>query len=345
MRKQKSTVRRPRCACAHLSAQLLALSALFILISAYHLGAQAPLQLLQTIALEGVEGRFDHFSADVKGERLFVAALGNNSVEVIDLKAGKRIQALRGVQKPAGVLYLPDSDRLYVASGSDNSLKIFDGASFELLKSITGLNDADNIRYDAKAKLLLVGYGNGALALINPSQPAKIGDIAVKGHPESFQLDPGSKFIFVNVPTARQIALVDRERRGQVGGWSMRQFRGNFPMAFNEGGHRLFVGSREPATLVVLDSESGSLVADLPISGDTDDLFYDADRKRIYISCGEGFIDVVQESSSDKYQRIEKIPTAPGARTSFFIPALNRFALAVPHRDAQKAEIRIYEPK
>ena len=185
----------------------------------------------------------------------------------------------------------------------------------------------------------------GALAALDPVSGMKVATLPLRGHPESFQLQADGKLIFVNVPNARQVSLIDPSRRGQVGGWSMRQFRGNFPMAFHERGHRLFLGSREPPTLVVLDSESGSLIADLAISGDTDDLFYDADRKRIYISCGEGFIDVVEERGSDKYQRLEKIPTAPGARTSFFISALNRFALAVPHRDAQKAEIRIYEPK
>jgi len=307
--------------------------------------AESSLRLLQTIALEGVEGRFDHMSVDVKGERLFVAALGNNSVEVIDLKAGKRIQALRAVQRPAGVLYVPEMDRLYVASGGDNSLKIFNGSSFELLKSIGDLDDADNIRYDTKAKLIYVGYGNGALAVIDPVPAAKIADIKLRGHPESFQLQTEGKIIFVNIPNAHQLALADRDRRGQVGGWSMRQFRGNFPMALHEPSHRLFIGSRQPPTFVVFDSESGSLVAELPISGDTDDLFYDAKRKRIYVSCGEGFIDVVQQSGSDKYERIEKIPTGPGARTSYFIAPLNRLALAVPRRDAQKAEIRIYEPK
>ena len=317
----------------------------FVVLGLPRVRAQPSLQLLQTVALEGVEGRFDHLSADVKGERLFVAALGNNSVEVIDLKAGKRIQTLRGVQKPAGVLYVADTDRLYVASGGDNSLKIFNGASYELLKSLTGLDDADNIRYDAKGGLVYVGYGKGALAIVDPAQATKIGDIAMRGHPESFQLQTQGKFIFVNVPNARQVALIDRARRGQVGGWSMRAFPGNFPMALDESNHRLLVGCHEPPVLVVLNSESGTLIGDVPISGDTDDLFYDASRKRIYISCGQGFVDVIQQRSPDRYEHLEKIPTAAGARTSYFIRELKKFAVAVPHKEAQKAEIRIYEPK
>src|SRR6516162_2178419 len=171
------------------------------------------------------------------------------------------------------------------------------------------------------------------------------GTIKLAGHPESFQLEKQGWRVFVNVPDAKQIAVVDTEKDSVVTRWPMKEFQANFPMALDEPNHRLFVGCRKPARLVVFDTEAGKPVADLAISGDTDDLFYDAKRKRIYISCGEGFLDVVQQSSPDKYERTAHIPTASGARTCFFSSDLDRLFLAVPDRGNQRAEIRIYQPQ
>jgi len=303
----------------------------------------AALQLTQTIPLPGVKGRFDHFALDVKGRRLFVAALGNNTLEVIDLLAGKRIQSIAGMSKPTGVLYLPESNRIFVANGDDGTLKILDGATFKVAESLTALDDADNLRFDPKTKLAYLGYGDGALGTIDSAAAKAVARVKLPRHPESFQLEQNGTRIFVNVPDARQVAVLDREKRAVVETWPMEKYQANFPMALDEANHRLFLGCRQPARLVVLDTTTGKSVADVAISGDTDDLFYDATLKRVYLSCGEGFVDVIDQQTADSYQLRERIPTRPGARTSFFSKDFNEFYLAVPQRANQSAELRVFK--
>ncbi len=303
------------------------------------------LKLVQTIPLPGVTGRFDHFAIDTRGQRLFVAALGNNTLEVIDLAAGKRVQSQPGMSKPTGVLYLPEPNQVLVANGDDGTLKILSGSDYTALHNVTGLDDADNLRLDAKTKLAWLGYGDGAFAIIDPAAAKSLASIKLPAHPESFQLEPDGNRIFVNLPDAKQIAVIDRDARTVLAHWPMEKFQANFPMALDAANHRLFVGCRKPARLVVLDTATGKPVADLAISGDTDDLFYDASRRRLYVSCGEGFIDTIEQSTPDTYKRISELPTAPGARTSYFSPNLGRLYLAVPDRSSQHAEIRVYQPQ
>jgi YVTN family beta-propeller protein len=301
------------------------------------------LKLTQTIPLPGVQGRFDHFAIDTQGRRLFLAALGNNTLEVIDLATGKRIQSVTGMSKPTGILYQPESNRIFVANGDDGTLKMVDGASYKITGSLGSLDDADNLRYDPKTKLAYLGYGEGALGVIDVSSGKEIAAVKLPKHPESFQLEKQGKRVFVNVPDAKQVAVIDREQRTVVETWPMAKYQANFPMALDEANHRLFIGCRKPARLVVLDTSTGKPVTDLAISGDTDDLFYDAARKRIYLSCGEGYIDVIDQRNPDTYESRERIPTRPGARTSFFSPELKQFYLAVPQRGNQPAELRIYQ--
>lgn len=303
----------------------------------------ATLRLTQTIPLPGVKGRFDHFAVDVKGRRLFVAALGNNTLEVIDLAAGQRIQSVPGMSKPTGVLYLPGSNRIFVANGDDGTLKILDGTGFKTVKTLTGLDDADNLRFDPSTKLAYLGYADGALAIIDTTTASKNAEVPLPKHPESFQLEQAGSRIFVNVPEAKQIAVIDREKKSVVETWPMEKFQANFPMALDETNHRLLVGCRKPARLMVLNTTTGKPTANLAISGDIDDLFYDAHRKRLYLSCGEGFIDVVEQRGADVYQLRERIPTRTGARTAFFSPDLNEFYLAVPQRAKEPAELRVFQ--
>jgi hypothetical protein len=250
------------------------------------LRAEEMLKRVRTIPLPGVEGRFDHFAVDEKGARLFVAALGNNTVEIIDLKDGHRLQSISNMHKPTGIAYVPESNRICVGNGDDGSLKILDGESYKVLRSITAFDDADNVRFDAKHNQIYLGYGNGALAILDLAGGKTPGAVKLKGHPESFQLEQTGNRIFVNVPDAGQIAVIDRDKREVVQTWPL-QHHANFPMALDEPGHRLFVGFRGPSRLVTFDTETGKAVSDLEISGDTDDLFYDAKRRRIYISAAK----------------------------------------------------------
>ena len=312
---------------------------------AVHAQATDMLKLTKTIPLAGVKGRFDHFTADVEGKRLFVAALGNDTLEIIDAAAAKRLHTITDLHKPTGVAFLAEANQIVAANGDDGTVKIFDGTNYKLVKNITGLDDADNVRLDPKAHLIYVGYGDGALAAIDAQNFEVVGTIKLKAHPESFQLEQNGNRIFVNVPDAKHIAVVDRQKRIVIATWPMEKFRANFPMALDGANHRLFVGCRTPSRLVVFDTTTGTVVTDLAISGDTDDMFYDAKLKRLYISCGEGFVDVIDQRDANSYQSRDRIATRPGARTSFFSAELNEFYLAVPQRGNQDAEIRVFRPQ
>jgi hypothetical protein len=328
-----------------ITAKRAALFLLVILATAAHAVEPVTLKLTQTIPLPGVKGRFDHFAIDTAGKRLFVAALGNNTLEVIDLAAGKRSRSLPGMAKPTGILYLPKPDEIIVANGSDGTVKIISGSDYKLRHTITGLDDADNLRFDPQNTLAWLGYGEGALAIIDPAIPKLTASVKLPGHPESFQVEKAGPRIFVNVPDAKQIAVIDREKRAIIDTWPMEKFQANFPMALDEPNHRLLIGCRQPARLVVLDTATGKPVADLAISGDVDDLFYDVVRKRLYLSCGEGFIDTIEQTAPDSYTRLSRLPTAFGARTCYFDHTSDRLYLAIPDRGAQHAEIRTYQPQ
>jgi YVTN family beta-propeller protein len=304
------------------------------------------LRLVNMIALDGVEGRIDHFAVSDDHSRLYVAALGNNTVEVIDLKTNKRLQSIGGFKEPQGLGFVADSGALVVASGQDGKCRIYDPA-FKLVGAIDGLDDADNVRIDPRSKHVYVGCGNGALAVIDPARATKLAEIKLDGHPESFRLESNGPRIFVNVPSAHHVAVVDRQKRAVIATWPLKDAEANFPMALDEQHHRLFVGCRKPARLLVLDTETGKTVMALDCCGDTDDVFYDAASNRIYLSGGEGCITVINQLDADHYKLRQTVPTAPGARTSFFVPETRTFYLAVPHRASQSAEIRAYgvEPR
>lgn len=304
----------------------------------------APLRLVQTIPLPGVEGRIDHLAFDSDRQRLLVAGLGNNTLEIVDLKAGKRLATVGGLHEPQGVAYCHSTKRLYVANGASGRCEVYDsiaGGARPVLGAEVG-DDADNARCDDGAGRIYIGYGSGGLAVLDATTGNVLSRIPLAGHPESFQLETKGPRIYINVPGAGHIAVVDRTRGSVSATWSTGDTRANFPMALDEAGHRLFVGCRQPARVLVYDTVSGKVVATLPIDGDTDDLFWDAATQRIYVSCGAGFIDAFQRGAGDHYDAIAHIATAAGARTSLFVPRLKRLYLAVPHRGAQAAEIRVY---
>jgi len=303
--------------------------------------ANPPLRLEKTIELPDVQGRIDHMSVDVAGGRLFVSALGNNTVEVIDIKAGTRIKTIGGLQEPQGVLYVPSSDRLYVANSKDGSVRIFDGTSYAALKTLDYGDDADNLRYDSDHKRVYVGYGSGALAEIN-EDGNKVDETKLDAHPESFQLEKDSPRIYVNLPKSRKIAIVDRDRRTILATWPLGMMLANYPMALDQADQRLFVITRYPARLLVFDTSTGKTVQRLSAVGDSDDMFYDKASKRIYAIGGEGAISVFAQLDRDHYTESARIITVKGARTGFFSPELDRLFLAVRRQGTQPAEIRVF---
>ena len=316
---------------------------LFVVLCCAFAAWAQPFKLEKTIPLPGVEGRFDHLTVDVAGKRVFVSALGNNTVEVLDAAGGRHLQSLAGMHEPQGVGYSPDAKKLYVANGKDGKLRIFDGASLKPAGEIAFGDDADNVRYDAPHKLVWVGYQDGAVASVDPAKNARAGEISLDAHPESFQLERSGPRVFVNVPDAGEIEVLDRTRHVVASKWAVKAAAANFPMALDESTHRLFVGCRKPAKVLVYDTENGHVVAEFPCPGDTDDLYFDAARKRLYVAGGEGSLEAFQQKSPDQYVSIGKIVTAAGARTALYVPDWNRLFLAVPHRGNQGAEIRIYQ--
>ena len=302
----------------------------------------ALLELVKSIPLPAVRGRIDHMDLDASSGRLFIAALGNNTLEVVDLKQNRRTRSSVGFGEPQGIVYVVSLRRLFIASGSGNRVDILDAASLAPIKRIEGLEDADNIRYDAKAGLVYVGYGAGALRILDARTGDSMGDIRLAGHPESFQLEPSGGRIFVNVPTAGHIAVVDRAARKVAQTWAMPGVSANFPMVFDERGHRLYVGTRKPAVLLVYDTDTGGFVGRIRIGEDVDDLFFEPSTKRIYAICGEGLVNVVAQTDPNHHTLIGAIKTATGARTGLFDIESRRLFVAAPARGSSEAEMRIY---
>ncbi len=301
-----------------------------------------PLKLKETIALPGVEGRIDHFAFDAGGERLFVCALGNNTVEVLDLQKGERVHTISGLGSPQGLVYMSELNRLFIANDKGGVCRIYDAKTFQAVGELNLKDDADNVRYDDSSKRIYVGFGSGGIAIVNAVDGKQIGSIKLSAHPEAFELEKQGKRIFVNVPNSRHVAVIDRDKGEVVTTWKTDLAFGNFPMALDEANHRLFIGCRMPSKLIVLNTDSGDVVAKIDISGDPDDVFYDSKRHSIYAICGAGKIDIIEQTDASNYKALTKIDTAEGARTGLFVSERDTVFVAVPHHRSQQAEIRAY---
>jgi DNA-binding beta-propeller fold protein YncE len=306
--------------------------------------ADAPPLVVETkITLEDVHGRIDHLGVDLRRQRLYVAELGNDSVGVVDLKAGRVSQTLRGLKEPQGIGYEAQTDALYVANARDGSVRIYKGEDLAPLGSLDLGADADNVRIDESTHRVWVGYGSGALAAIDPNSRRKVADIPLKEHPESFRLAPTGPEIYVNVPAAGEIAVVDRNAGKQVATWKTNDLRSNYPLALDDSGQVLAV-FRHPARLAVLRASDGQRLQALETCGDSDDLFVDAKRHRVYVTCGEGVIDVFSHDAGG-YRHAGRLTTSSGARTSLFVPELDRLYLAVRAGFSTPASIWVMRPE
>jgi DNA-binding beta-propeller fold protein YncE len=302
-----------------------------------------PLRLEAKIPLDDVRGRIDHMAVDLNRHRLFVAALGNGTLAVVDLQALRLDRMIGGLAEPQGVGYDPTTDTVYVACAGDGSVRLFKGVDLSPTGRIELGSDADNIRVDSKAGQIFIGYGDGALAIVDAANPQKIASVPLKAHPESFQLDADTSRIFINVPNARAIEVIDRSSRKKIASWPTAGRSANFAMALDQTRRHVLVAFRHPAELGAFDLADGRLVGSIPTCGDVDDVFADAKRSRIYLSCGEGFIDVLVEDGSS-YRRTSRIGSASGARTSLFVTELDRLVVAVPARGAASATIWVFRP-
>ena len=305
--------------------------------------ADAPLALESKIPLGAVSGRIDHLALDLARKRLFVAELGNGSVGVVDIANGTVLRRITGPREPQGVGYLAATDTLYVASAHDGSVSLFAAESYTAAGRIELDDDADNIRIDATAGRVYVGYGSGGIAVIDREGHALKDALRLPGHPEGFQLDPNSSRVYVNVPDKRQIVVLDRNTGSQVAAWTPHGLRSNFPMAIDAARDRVLVGFRSPARLVAFNAADGTVAANIATCGDADDVFVDAMRERVYVSCGDGMLDVF-DAASGGFAQMARIETVSGARTALFVPELDRLYLAVRARSGEPAAIWVYRP-
>ena len=305
-----------------------------------------PLQLEEQIPVPSVTGRLDHFSADAKRKKLFVSALGNNTLEVIDVFAGKVVHSITGLAEPQGPLYVPAVDKLYVANAEDGKVRVYDGATYSLRKTIDFGKDPDNLRYDDASKTVFVGFGedDGGIAMIDPKTDERVGRVyKTEGHPESFQVESKGSYIYVNVPDAGNVVEAIDRKSGSVRKWALTGLRGNYAMALDEDNHRLFTITRKAPMIVVLNTETGAEVARLRAAGECDDVYFDAARNRVYVIGAEGFISVFQENDPDHYALVATVPSGIGIRTGYFYAKRDRLYVGVPAKGNEPAEIWTYE--
>jgi YVTN family beta-propeller protein len=304
--------------------------------------ASPPLILEAKIPLGQVSGRIDHLGIDVKRQRLLVAELGNNSLGVVDLAARKVLRIITGLSKPQGVAYVPSADSIFVANAGDGSVRVLRGEDLTTIGRIELGDDADNVRVDGTRNRVLVGYGKGAVAVIDPVSLSKTADIRLRAHPEGFQIDDTGTQVFVNVPDAREIVAADL-MSGSTRSLPTQGVGANFPMAIEGEAHQVLVVFRSPPTLMALSSQDGHVVAKAETCGDADDVFVDHKRRRVYVSCGEGVVDVLQPVEAG-YRRLARVPTVSGARTSLFVPELDRMFVAVRAGSNEPAAIWVFRP-
>jgi DNA-binding beta-propeller fold protein YncE len=292
------------------------------------------------IALEGVRGRIDHLAIDLLRQRLLVAELGNNTVDIVDVARRRREARITGLAEPQGVGVAARADRYVIANAGDGTVRFYRADDLRPASSVSLGSDADNVRVDAKSGNVLVGYGSGGIAIIDPATGAKTGTLELPAHPEGFQLDHTGARIYVNLPDAHRIAVIDRLVGRVAATWNTPGLSDNFPMAIDNAGSRLAVVFRNPPTLVLYNAVHGEVQSRIHTCGDADDVFFDAKRTRFYVSCGSGAIDVF-DAGSRELKHLTQVATASGARTSLFVPELDRLFVGARAGDAS---IRIFRP-
>lgn|ERR1035437_976459 len=306
------------------------------------------LQLTKIISLPGIKGRIDHLDINLKDQIVYIAALGSNAIEVVDLNKEKVVHSITGLDEPQGIGYIPQNHEIFIANGGNGDCYFYNAITFEKLATIHLKSDADDVRYDSADKKIYVGYGSGGIAIIDADKHKQVGDVKLPAHPEGFQID--KNLLYVNLPGPDMIGVVDIKKLKLIGNISKNYRSGNFPMALDATGNRLFIGYRHPGKLVVMDTKTGNRISVSELTNDSDDLFYDELTKRVYVSCGGGYaslgyINIFQLQSSNTYKQIANIPTRNGARTSLLVPQLNLFLVPEPSVYTHDGELMVYKIK
>jgi DNA-binding beta-propeller fold protein YncE len=313
--------------------------------------SKPPLRLLQTIPLPDLkDGDFDHFAVDLAGNRLFLTGEANNAVLVLDIRANKLIHTIPDIDEPHSMLYLPAAKQLWVVAGGDGTLRIFDGNTYALTETVKLTEGADSSAYDPAKHLLYIAAGGSdakmAFSLINivdTSTRKKVGDIKVDStNIEAMGIEKNGPRIFANVRDKSLVGVIDREKRTVTSTWPLGELHGNTPLIFDEANRRIFVAGRKPPSLVVLDSESGKIIATLPTAEMVDDMAFDPESKRIYVPCND-FSVVYQQKDADHYEELGRVPTGFRAKTAILVPQLKRYYVAAPRHEKEPAAVKVYE--
>jgi WD40 repeat protein len=301
------------------------------------------LKLEQVIDMPGVSGRIDHMAVNLKDKVLYVAALGNNTVEAIDLQKGTLLQSIKGVVEPQGLAYIPEQNEIAVASGSNGDCVFYNATTFQKVATVHLAGDADNIRYDANERKMYVGYGNGGMAMIDPASHKQIGDVKLAAHPESFQLDKKNDRLYVNLPDDHSISVIDLKSFKVTDTWKINSLRANFPMTLDTVSNQVIIGFRHPSVLVFYDVKTSKEITRNELVGDVDDVFYDAAKQQVLASGGGGYINIFQKSTGNTYKLVSKIASRDGARTSFLAPSIRSFIVAERAAGGKSAAIAVYK--
>ncbi len=313
---------------------------------------KAPLKLVETIPLPGLkDGDFDHFAPDVDGHRLFLTAEENGKVQVLDTNTNKLIHTIEDVKAPHAILYLQDLKKLFIVEGDASAVRVYDSDSYQAVGEIKVSIDADSIAYDPATNYLYVVNGGreahtpySLISVIDTNNSKRLRDIKINSnHVEAIVLEKSGPRMFCNITGQNAVGVLDRNESALAATWRLPPGdTQNVAMALDEANHRLFVVTRKPGKLIVLNSENGKVIADLPAVGLVDDLSYDAKQKRLYLA-GDQSLDVFDQKDPDHYVLLARIPGSFRAKTGILVPELNRYYLAVPHHENKDAEVRVYE--
>jgi len=301
------------------------------------------LHLDKTIVLKDVKGRIDHLDVNLQDQVLYVAALGNNTVEAVDLRNNKVIGSIKNMDEPQGICYIPQQHEILIANGGNGECYFYNVHSFKKVATVSLKSDADDVRYDEEKGKIYVGYGSGGIAVLDANTHQQTGDVKLPGHPESFQIDSKLQLLFVNIPDAHMVSVIDLVQLKVIKRWVRQSPAANFPMAIDGVRHHIFIGYRHPPKLIVMDGKSGQQIVAASMVGDADDLYFDGESERIYVSGGDGYISVFQFDTLNTCKQIANIATSAGARTSLFIPQLKAFILAARAASGEPAKIIVYK--
>jgi glutamine cyclotransferase len=303
------------------------------------------LKLEKVVEMPAVKGRIDHMAVNLKDKVLYMAALGNNTVEVIDLNEGTLVKSIKGVDEPQGIAYIPEQNEIAVASGGNGDCVFFNASTYEKVATVHLAGDADNIRYDASERKMYVGDGNGGMALIDPVAHKQIGNVKLPAHPESFQLDKKNNRLYVNLPDDHSISVIDLKSFKVINTWKINNFRANFPMTLDTASNQVIIGFRHPSVLVFYDCKTGKEITRNELVDDVDDVFYNAAKQQVLASGGGGFINIFQKASGNTYKLVSNIASRDGARTSLLVPSLQTFILAERASGGKDAAIAVFSIK